>query len=242
VRRFGLMAYAARCRIAVQHSGSALAQLGAALRAGGAEPVSIDFHRTDQACDIVDLVVELPDDVDRDRLAGLLTESGGGRLVSYLPPPAEPDPVLAVLAQCRDLLAAGSATELDRRASGAIASVCGTRTALVSPMPRALAYQAARFAVRRGRSVVQRTRRVPLEVGGHRLKEGWLLAVPDACSEPTRVALVCRAVTEPFLASEIARVETILAIRRRLARPDGSPCLVGYVATGRDHLGPVTVH
>ena len=221
------MAYAARCRIAVRRSRSALAQLGGALRAGGAEPVSVDFHRTDQTCDVIDLVVELPDVIDKARLARLLTETGAGRLVSYLPPPVEPDPILALLFQCRDLMAAGDAVQLDRRVSGAIAAVCGTRSAVVSAMPAALAYEAARFAVGQGRAIVQRTVDLPPEIGGHCLKEGWLLAVPDRKTDPTRVALISRPIAEPFMSTEMARVAAILDIRRRLAGPDGSPLLLG---------------
>jgi hypothetical protein len=210
------MPYAAQCRIAVPHSRSALARLGVALRAAGAEPLSIDFHRTDQSSDLVDLVIELPDDVDKQRLARLLVETGGGRLVSHLPPPVQPDPVLAVLSRCRDLLDASSPDELDRRASAAIASVCGTRTAIIDGLPRALGHYAARCAAERGRPFVQRTRDIPNQLDGHDIKEGWLLAVPDAGTNCTSVAVVVRPLTDPFLAAEIARVETILAIRRGL--------------------------
>jgi hypothetical protein len=213
------MAYAAQCRIAVPHGRSALARLGGALRAAGAEPLSIDFHRTDQSSDFVDLVLELPDDVDRQQLARLLVETGGGRLVSHMPPPVEPDPVLAVLGRCRDLLDATSPDELDRRASAAIADVCGTVTAVITPLPRAMGHYAARCAAQRGRPFVHRTRDIPQklgELGGHDTKEGWLLAVPDARADCTSVALVVRPLADPFLAAEIARVETILAIRRAL--------------------------
>jgi hypothetical protein len=225
------MAYTARCRIAVRHGRSALAQLGVALRAGGAEPVSIDYHRIDQAHDAVDLVIELPDVIDRAGLARLLIEAGAGRLVSYVPPPVEVDRILGLLLQCRDLLAAGDAVELDRRVGAAIAGFCGTATAIVSSMPAAMAYEAARFAVARHRSIVQRTGHLPPALGGHRLTEAWLLAAPDGGLHPTRVALVARAVAEPFSATEIARVEAILAIRRRLAGPDGSPLLTEPGAT-----------
>jgi hypothetical protein len=210
------MPYTARCRIAIGHSRSALARLGVALRAAGAEPVSIDFHRTDQSHDLVDLVIELPLDVNHDRLALLLAETGGGRLVAYLPPPIDADPVLGILSQCCDLLAGGDDAELDRRAGAAIAGVCGTRRAIVSGLPQALAHEAARFAVERRGPVVQRARHLPLEISGHSIKEGWLLAVADTGSTPSRVALVARALAEPFLPTEIARVEAIMAIRRRI--------------------------
>jgi hypothetical protein len=176
----------------------------------------MDFHRTDQSSDLVDLVIELPDDVDKVRLARLLLETGGGRLVSHLPPPVQPDLVLAVLTRCRDLLDATGPDELDRRASAAIASVCGTGTAIINRLPRALGHYAARCAAERGRPFVHRTRDIPHQLGGHDIKEGWLLAVPDDGTNCTCVALVVRPLADPFLAAEIARVETILGIRRGL--------------------------
>ncbi len=217
------MPYAAQCRIAVVRGRSPLGRLGAALRSAGAELISIDFHRGegDRLTDQVDLVLELPDDVDRSRLARLLADTGGGRLVSHLPPPAETDPVLGILNRCRDLLDAGTADELDSRASAAIASVCGTRTALVGDLRRALIHEAAVSAVERGTPVMQRTSAVPVEIGGHAIKDGWLLAVPDARTGPTRLALVARGVTEPFSSTEIARVQSIMAIRR--ASPAAHP-------------------
>ena len=53
--------------------------------------------------------------------------------------------------------------------------------------------------------------RVPGDVG-----DVWLLAVPDLVGVTTRVAFAVRPATDRFTATEVARVEALLGLRRQV--------------------------
>ena len=100
---------------------------------------------------------------------------------------------------------------------------------MVSEPRRVSLHEVVTLAVERGTPVMQRTSAIPMELGAHSIRENWLLAVPDAKVNPTGLALVARSLIEPFSSMEIARVQTIMAIRRAspAARPVHGPAPIG---------------
>ena len=214
------MSYTARTRMALPLDTTTLHQAGKIVEAARGEVLAIDLHHSDSGSVILDLTLEVPDDVLEIDLAAIA--GGSGRVLSHHPAPHERDPSLRLVRRLTAMMDADEPGLLDEITASVIADLCGTVSAEVLPLPEALAFEVARFATERGTSVVQRTRHIPLAFDQKLLDEAWLLAVPDSNRAPSRVALVARPLGQPFLPTEVARLEVVMGLRARLAdRGDG---------------------
>jgi hypothetical protein len=209
------MSFRARLRIELPDRPGALAKVASVIAAHGGNLVGIDVQEVEQDSAIDELVVDVPDGVDLAALRGALIESGAGVLVSHQAGAQQVDPVLRSLRWACAMVAAGP-TGADEELTRAVAEAMGTSAAWVCNTADAGEVEAGRMALARGGPVSHRTIDVPADRAPAVKGEAWLLAVPDARLEPHRVAFVVRPVDDRFTATEVARVEALLGLRRQL--------------------------
>ena len=193
----------------------ALAKVAAVIAGHGGNLVGIDVQEVEDDAAVDELVVDVPDGVDLEGLRRALVESGAGVLVSHQSGAQQVDPVLRAL-RCACAMVAAGPSGADDELTRAVAEVSGTGAAWVCSVAEAASLEAGRLAVTRGGPVSHRTTDVPATRAPGVVGEMWLLAVPDARLEPHRVAFVVRPVAERFTATEVARVEALLGLRRQL--------------------------
>jgi hypothetical protein len=197
------MSYRARLRVELADRPGSLARVAAAIGEHGANVVGVDVQEVDADSAVDELVVDVPDNVDVDSLRRALVDTGAGVLVSHQSGMHEIDPVLRALRWACAVVSAGD-EGADDELVRALSEVCGTDTAWLAGLAEAPQHEAGRMALDRGGPV------------SHRDGETWLLAVPDARLDPRRVAFVGRPLSDPFTATEVARVEALLGLRRQV--------------------------
>jgi hypothetical protein len=217
---------------------STLRRAGGIVEAAGGEVLAVDVHHGDNGSVIIDLTLDMPDDVAETDLAAIAGEST--LILSHRPAPPEKDPSLRLIRRLAAMLDADEPGLLDDLTASVFADVCGTVSAQLLPLPEALAFEVARFATERRASVVQRTRHIPLVFDQELLDEAWLLAVPDPLMAPSCVALVTRPLSQPFVPTEVARLEMVMGLRARLA--DRWDAVRAPVASGRKGAARGTRH
>ena len=209
------MSFRARLRVELPDRPGALAKVASVIAAHGGNLVGIDVQEVEDDSAIDELVVDVPDDVDLTAFRTALLESGAGVLVSHQSGAEQIDPVLKSLRWACAMVAAGPAGA-DDELTRAVAEASGTSTAWVCNVADAGVLEAGRMALARGGPVSRRTSDVPASRAPGLIGEVWLLAVPDARLDPHRVAFVVRGVDDRFTATEVARVEALLGLRRQL--------------------------
>ena len=212
------MAFRCRLRIELPDKPGALARLTDVLARFGGNLVAIDVQDVENEAVIDEIVLDMPDDLDLEELRGAIAAAGVGVVISYQAGQQDLDPLMRSL---RWALAMVMADPADRPAADealehAIAEATGTSAAWVCAVNEARALEAGRLALTRGAAVSHLTadapaHRVPGDVG-----EVWLLAVPDVVGPTKRVAFVVRPATDRFTATEVARVDALLRLRRQL--------------------------
>jgi len=210
------MRYRVRLRIALLDRPGALGRVGTVVGDLGGNVLAIDVQEVDGASVVDELLVDLPEHVLPDDVAGALVAAGAGSLLSAKAGADVPDQVVRALRWACALTSAGpygADEELER----AVAEVCGCSNVWLTDVEQARPIEAARLALVRGRPVSLRTSEPPAALGLLAAPEVWLLAVPDARIEPARVALVARPLPDRFTVAEIERVSALLSLRRLLA-------------------------
>ena len=206
------MTSAHRLRIELPDRPGALALAASIIGASGANVVSVDIHELEGDSAVDEILVEAPDGWRAADLAPGL-EANGVTLLSSTPVRAPRDPVVTAMQWAGAIVAAGPA-ESDLELGRCILELTAASAAWVCDVPQAMSYEAGRLALERCAPVVQRT---AAPDDGRGLPDTvWLLAVPDADLMPEMVAFAARPVALRFTASEIARVEALLALRRQL--------------------------
>jgi len=208
------MSYRARLRIELPDRPGALAAVAAIIGSHGGNMVGIDVQEVDGDSAVDELVVDIPDDVDLEALRHGLVAAGAGVLVSHQSGATQVDPVLRSLRWACAVVAAGP-LGADNEVTRAVAEVCACPTAWVGTVAEASRFEAGRLALARGAPVAHRTTEVPTSESRELGVEAWLLAVPDARLDPRRVAFVSRPLGQRFTATEVARVEALLGLRRQ---------------------------
>jgi predicted amino acid-binding ACT domain protein len=201
-------------RIELPDRPGALARVASLIGSHGVNMVGIDVQEVDGDSAVDELVVDVPDDVDLEALRRDLVKSGAGVLISHQSGATDLDPVLRSLRWACAVVAAG-ADGADDEVTRAVAEVCATASAWVSSVAEASRFEAGRLALARGAPVSHRTTEVPTSLSHDLAVEAWLLAVPDARLDPRRVAFVSRPVGQRFTATEVARIEALLGLRRQ---------------------------
>lgn len=194
----------------------ALAKVATVVSELNGDVVSVDVHEVDGNNAVDEMVVEFLTGLDPGELGHALDRSGAGRLLSCSPAPDRADPVVEALRWARDLAAApvaGAGGTLER----VLADACPAAAVWVAPIDDARAVAAGRLALVRSLPVVQRAEEMPEGFGVEAPGPVWLLAVADG-AQPTRtIAFLARPVSLRFTASEVARVDALVAIWRTVA-------------------------
>jgi hypothetical protein len=216
------MSFRARLRVELPDRPGALAKVASIIASHGGNLVGIDVQEVEAESAVDELVVDVPDGVDHEALRRSLVESGAGVLLSHQAGAHQVDPVLRSLRWACAMVAAGP-EGADQELARAVAEVSGTGSAWVCGLVDAGLYETGRLALARGGPVSHRTTDIPAERVPGATGEMWLLAVPDARLDPRRVAFVARPPAERFTATEVARVEALLGLRRQLDTAVGAP-------------------
>jgi len=190
----------------------ALAKVATVISELDGDVVSIDIHELDGHQAVDELVVEVLTDLDRRVLAGALEEAGAGTLLSYAPAKAGTEPVLDALTWAREIVEAQDDAALTR----VLAAACHSSAVWIAPIDEAREVAAGRLALARGAPLVQRSLDLPEPLGARATSPMWLLAVPDGHLHPRSIAFLARPGSLRFTASEVARVDALMAISRSL--------------------------
>jgi hypothetical protein len=217
------MATKLRIRVELPDDPGSLARVSGVIGDLGGNVASIDVHEVDGARAVDELVVHVPETWDRPTLARELGHRADAVLLSSRPEQSSVDNVVRALDLARRVATGRVATgrvatrdaELDGLAD-AIREMCSAVAVWVCEAARAEALPAGRTALARGGPVVCRNETTP-ETYALRLPPSvWLLAVPDARESPRAVAFAARPLSLRFTATEVARVEALMALAREL--------------------------
>jgi hypothetical protein len=146
-------------------------------------------------------------------LAHALERAGAGALLSCAPAKAGPEPVLDALTWARAIVEARDDAALGR----VLAAACHSSAVWIAPIDEGREVAAGRLALARGAPLVQRSMDVPERLGTRGMSPMWLLAVPDGVPHPRSIAFLARPGSLRFTASEVARVDALMAINRSVA-------------------------
>jgi hypothetical protein len=215
--RFG-MSQLVRLRLELADSPGSLAKVAGMIAAHRGNITAVDVQDSHPRTAVDEIVAEFPDDAELGLLRQQLASSSVAILLSHQAA-RRSDPLVQVLRHAVELLRA-PAFSPDEELTRAVAELCSSPSVLVLDGDEALAIQAGRFALERNFAITLRTTQVP---GGMRTtlvdEEVWLLAVPDTRSGPERrVVFVARPLTLDFTATEITRIEALMALHDELAR------------------------
>ena len=210
------MPYRARLRIALPDRPGALGRVGQVIGDLGGNVLGIDVQEVDGPAVVDELLVDLPETIVPAEVADALRAAGAGTLLTAKPGSDVPDQVVRALRWACALTSAGP-YGADDEVERAVAEVCGCPNVWLADIEQARLVEAGRLALVRGKPVSHRTTDPPVGVGPLAVPEVWLLAVPDARLDPTRVALIARPVTDRFTVTEVERVEALLSLRRLVA-------------------------
>ena len=210
------MPYRARLRIALPDRPGALGRVGHVVGALGGNVLTVDVQEVDGPSVVDELLVDLPDGVGPEDVAAALDAAGAGSLLTAKPGWDVPDQVVRSLRWACALASAGP-YGADDEVERAVAEVCGCSNVCLADIEQARMVEAGRLALARGKPVSHRTSEPPVLMGPMAASEMWLLAVPDARLDPTRVALVARPLADRFTVTEVERVGALLSLRRIVA-------------------------
>lgn len=205
-----------RLRVELPDHPGALAQVAAIIASQSGNVLSVDIHELDGSTAIDEIVVQSGEGWDPAMVADALERTGAGVLLSCQPGAAPTDPVVRALSWTASMLTAvphDSELELAR----ALAEACTYAHAWVCPVTSALSMAAGRLALERGQPVIRRSGDVPEQYAGDLPATVWLLAVPDGHLDAQLVAFLARPTSLRFTASEVARVEALMSLRRQLS-------------------------
>lgn len=213
-----------RLRVELPDQPGALAKVAATIAAQSGNVVSVDIHELDGPAAVDEILVQTPADWDPAGLAATLQETGAGRLLSCQPGEGPVDPIVRALSWTTAMLAAGP-QDSDLELGRALVETCTYARAWISNIPEALSLPAGVLALERGCSVVRRSDDLPSSYSAGLPATVWVLAVPDGHPDARLVAFLARPLSLRFTASEVARVEALMALRRQLSAALGGPAV-----------------
>jgi hypothetical protein len=201
-----------RLRVELPDLPGALAKVATVISDLDGDVVSIDVHELDGHQVVDELVVEVLTELDGRVLGAALADADAGKLLSCGPAAVRPEPVVEALTWARELVGTNDAATLGR----ILAAACPSAKVWVAPIDDARAVPAGRLALARGAPLVQRAHDLPDALGGRPPSTTWLLAVPDGRPQTRCIAFLARPGSLRFTASEVARVEALVALYRAL--------------------------
>jgi hypothetical protein len=174
----------------------------------GGSVVSVDLHEVERAVAVDEMMVELPSDVDSERLRVVL--EGLSDTVVLSSKACEPD---APLEQARRW---ANDTDHDpnrcRSDPEALSAACPLAAVSLCNRRDAESFPALQMTLERGTPVIHLAATFPRPYSSHELRSPrWLLAVPDDYTNVRTVALLTRPTAWRFTAPEVARVQLLMA-------------------------------
>jgi hypothetical protein len=191
----------------------ALAKVATVISEFDGDLVSVDIHELDGHQSVDELVVEVLTELDSRVLAAALEHAEAGVLLSCAPAASRSEPVLDALGWARAIAESADSTGLGR----VLASACHSSKVWIAPIDEAREIPVGRLALARGGPLVQRSHELPGPLDGRPQSPMWLLAVPDGQPHTRNIAFLSRPGSLRFTASEVARVDALMALHRTLA-------------------------
>jgi ACT domain len=212
------MSQLVRLRLELADSPGSLAKVAGMIAAHGGNITAVDVQDAHPKTAVDEIVAEFPDTAELGLLRQELASSGVAILLSHQAAQRS-DPLVQVLRHAVELLRAPSFSP-DEELTRAIAELCSSPSVLVTDGDEAFGIQAGRFALERNFAVTLRTNQVPAGMQATLFdEEVWLLAVPDTrTGRDRRVVFVARPLAMDFTATEITRIEALMALHDELAR------------------------
>jgi 23S rRNA U2552 (ribose-2'-O)-methylase RlmE/FtsJ len=206
-----------RLRISLADRPGALAKVAAIIADHGGNITSVDVQRVDDESAVDDLVVDFADEPDLDNLRSDLVTNGAAVVMSHQQNQTV-DPFVASLRRLVQMVDTGW-LDLGAALVEGVAELCASPAVWVSDIDEARHYEAGRFALDHHAAVVLRTTELPAHLAERLAGEIFVLAVFDPeWGSQGRVVFVGRPETNPFTATEIARVESLAALHGRIER------------------------
>jgi hypothetical protein len=210
------MSHLVRLRIELADSPGALAEVASVIAGQGGNICAIDVQEGSSSSAVDEVTIDFAEDADLAKLRLVLEESGAARVLSHQK--ADPaDLVVRVMQWLAGLLVAPPGRR-DRALAQGVAELCATPTAWVSTAAEAMDYDVGRMALgSRGEAVLARSAEPPPALAGTMSGEVVLLAIADRVGpEPQRVVFVARAAAHGFTATEIRRLEELMALHEQV--------------------------
>jgi predicted amino acid-binding ACT domain protein len=211
------MGHLIRLRVSFSDRPGALARVATVIADHGGNIISVDVQHADADSAVDDLVVDFAVEPDVVDLRNDLATDGAAILMSHQQNELV-DPLAATLRRLVTLVDTGTQDPAAALAEG-VAELCSSPAVWVTGVEEARAYEAGRFALDHHASVVLQTTEVPDHLAERLAGEVLVLAVFDPeWDGQGRVVFVSRPATNPFTATEIARLETLAALHGRIER------------------------
>jgi hypothetical protein len=212
------MSQLVRLRLELADSPGSLAKVAGIIAAHGGNITGVDVQNAHPKTAVDEIVAEFPDATELGLLRQQLASSGVAILLSHQAA-RRSDPLVQVLRHAVELLRSPSFAP-DEELTRAVAELCSSPSVLVTDRDEAFGIQAGRFALERNFAIALRTSQVPAGMQPTLLdQEVWLLAVPDTkTGQDRRVVFVARPLAMDFTATEITRIEALMALHDELAR------------------------
>lgn len=210
-----------RFRIELLDQPGGLARVTDVLAAAGGNVESLDLHQPHRGVSIDEIGVTAPDDWDMVGVGAAIDALDGIRVLQQRRDRHPGDPVVNALHWARVMVAAGP-EEHELELTRAILEVTGASVAWTAPAAIATRHPAGYAAVVARAPVIKRADALPsdfLSASAPADLEApfWLLAAGDDADAPTTVAFAIRPLATPFSASETARLDALMRLRRSLA-------------------------
>jgi ACT domain len=210
------MSILVRLRIELADTPGALAQVAAMIAGHGGNISAIDVQQGSASSAVDEVTVEFADGADLSELRRSLEGRGAARVLSHQT--ADPADLVVRVMQWLARLLAAPPVERYRALGQGVAELCSTPAAWVSTAAEAGEFEVGRMALRsRGEAVLARTGEPPAALAGTMSGEVVLLAIADRVGPvPERVVFVARPPAQRFTATEIRRLEELMALHERV--------------------------
>ena len=217
----GWMTVSYRFRIELLDQPGGLARVTDVLAAAGGNVESLDLHQPHKGVSIDEIVVTAPEEWDMVTVAAAIDALDGIRVLQQRRDRHPGDAVVNALRWARAMVAAGPA-EHELELTRAILEVTGASVAWTAPTAVATRHPAGYATLVARAPVIKRAEALPSDFLAASAPDDlvapfWLLAAGDDPDDPAVVAFAIRPLTTPFSASETARLDALMRLRRCLA-------------------------
>ena len=209
------MSHLVRLRVTLADRPGSLATVATIIATHGGNITGVDVLSEGGDTVVDEITVAFTDLPDLAALRATLAEGGGATLQSHREA-SQTDLLTQVLRRLGDLVERRPRPGGDELARG-VAELCSSPAVWIARGEEALRHETGRFALERNGAVTVRTFDLPGDMATTVPGEAWLLAVPDPHLSPEgRVVFVARPLELAFTATEIMRIEALMAFHDAL--------------------------